>query len=98
MNGFDGLFGFGVAPSCMGLMSDRAGLPLSSHHFLLSELAGGKPGSIESYPIKSSSSVSIVGALAVEEPTSARRVSYISLLKSSRMPSSTMLTTHWKVA
>ena len=39
-------------------MFDLAGWPLSSHHFRLSELAGGRPGSIGSYPIKSSSSVS----------------------------------------
>jgi hypothetical protein len=58
MYGFDGRLGFGIRPCCGGLRADRAGCPLSSHHFLLSELAGGKPASIESYPIKSSSSVS----------------------------------------
>jgi hypothetical protein len=56
--GFDGRLRFGIRPCCGGLRADRAGCPLSSHHFLLSELAGGRPASIESYPIKSSSSVS----------------------------------------
>jgi len=46
--GFDGRFGFGTAPFCGGSRSDLAYLPLSSHHFLLSELAGGRPGSIGS--------------------------------------------------
>lgn len=40
------------------LTVDRAGMPLSSHHLRLSELAGGKPGSTDSYPIRDSSSVS----------------------------------------
>jgi hypothetical protein len=47
-NGFEGRFGFGMAPGCGGLRSERAGRPLSSHHFRLSELAGGRPGSIGS--------------------------------------------------
>jgi hypothetical protein len=68
--GFDGRLGFGIMPFCGGLISDRAGCPLSSHHFLLSELAGGSPASIESYSIKSSSSVSSFCALAVFVPTS----------------------------
>lgn len=68
--GFDGRLGFGIRPFCGGLISERAGCPLSSHHFLLSELAGGSPASIESYPIKSSSSVSSFWALAVVVPTS----------------------------
>jgi hypothetical protein len=56
--GLEGRLGFRIAPCCGGLRADRAGCPLSNHHFLLSELAGGSPASIESYPIKSSSSVS----------------------------------------
>jgi hypothetical protein len=56
--GFEGRLGFGITPCCGGLRAERAGCPLSNHHFLLSELAGGSPASIESYPIKSSSSVS----------------------------------------
>ena len=56
--GFDGRLGFGITPCRGGLRADLAGCPLSNHHFLLSELAGGSPASIESYPIKSSSSVS----------------------------------------
>ena len=47
-NGFDGRFGFGMEPFCGGFTVDRAGWLLSSHHFLLSELAGGSPGSMES--------------------------------------------------
>jgi hypothetical protein len=31
-----------------GLTAERAGMPLSSHHLRLSELAGGRPGSIDS--------------------------------------------------
>lgn len=46
--GFDGRLGFGIRPFCGGLTLDRAGCPLSNHHFLLSELAGGSPASIES--------------------------------------------------
>lgn len=46
--GFEGLFGFGTAPFCGRSRSDLANLPLSSHHFRLSELAGGRPGSIAS--------------------------------------------------
>lgn len=73
--GFDGRFGFGTAPFCGGLKADRAGWLLSNHHFRLSELAGGRPGSIESYPMRSSSSVSSVFVSAVVEPTSKRRFS-----------------------
>lgn len=47
-NGFDGLFGFGTWFALGGFNAERAGIPLSSHHFLLSELAGGRPGSIDS--------------------------------------------------
>jgi hypothetical protein len=46
--GLDGRLGFGTAPFCGGIRSDRAGRLLSNHHFRLSELAGGRPGSIES--------------------------------------------------
>ncbi len=46
--GFDGRFGFGTRPFSGGLREDRAGWLLSSHHFLLSELAGGRPGSMGS--------------------------------------------------
>lgn len=54
-----------------GVAVDRAILPFSNHHFCRSELAGGRPGSIESYPIRSSSSVSSAVRLAVPSPTSA---------------------------
>jgi len=73
--GFDGRLGFGRAPFCGGSRPDIAYLPLSSHHFLLSELAGGRPGSIGSYPIRSSSSVSSSAALAVVDPTIPRLLS-----------------------
>lgn len=46
--GFEGRLGFGTNPLCGGLTADLAGLLLSSHHFLWSELAGGRPGSIGS--------------------------------------------------
>jgi hypothetical protein len=46
--GFEGRLGFGIRFCCGGLRLDRAGCPLSNHHFLLSELAGGSPASIES--------------------------------------------------
>ena len=62
-----GLSGFG------GLNEDRGILPFSSHHFWRSELAGGSPGSMASYPIRSSSSDSSVARLAVSPPTSAFR-------------------------
>ncbi len=39
---WDDLIGLG------GVTVDRAILPFSNHHFCLSELAGGRPGSIES--------------------------------------------------
>jgi hypothetical protein len=38
------------------MMGMRSDVPLSSHHFLRSELAGGRPGSMLSYPNRSSSS------------------------------------------
>jgi hypothetical protein len=46
--GLDGRLGFGTAPFCGGFRADRAGWLLSNHHLRLSELAGGRPGSIES--------------------------------------------------
>src|SRR5262245_19342684 len=56
-NGFEGRFGFSnaILPSCAfgGDASALADLPFSSHHFCRSELAGGSPGSIASYPMKS---------------------------------------------
>lgn len=53
----------------------NSSLPLSSHHLLRSELAGGSPGSIDSYPSKSSSSGLSSLVFAVESPTTARRCS-----------------------
>lgn len=47
-NGLDGRFGLGIAPFSEGWIDDLAGRPLSSHHFLRSEDAGGRPGSMES--------------------------------------------------
>lgn len=73
--GFEGRLGFGTAPLCGGSSSDLAKLLLSNHHFLLSELAGGRPDSIASYPIKSSSSVSSSGEFAVVDPTMPRLLS-----------------------
>ena len=71
---------------------------LSSHHLRLSELAGGKPGSMDSYPFKSSSSVSSTFPLAVKVPTDDLRCRYNSALNSSLCFSSTKLTLHKKVA
>jgi len=48
MKGFDGRFGFGTAPFCAAFTVDLAGWLLSSHHFLRSEDAGGRLGSIGS--------------------------------------------------
>lgn len=48
LNGLGARCGLRTCPSLGGLIVERAGIPLSSHHFLLSELAGGKPGSIDS--------------------------------------------------
>lgn len=64
---YAGLSGLG------GLMCERAIFPFSSHHFWRSELDGGRPGSIASYPIKSSSSNSSVARFAVSPPTSTLR-------------------------
>lgn len=46
--GFEGRWGFGIKPFCGGWIFDLAGWLLSSHHFRVSELAGGSPGSIGS--------------------------------------------------
>lgn len=48
VHGFGGRLVFGTSASTGGLRLDRAGIPPSSHHFLRSELAGGKPGAMES--------------------------------------------------
>lgn len=61
VNGFEGRLGFSITVEFPltdfgGPTVDLAILPLSSHHLCRSELAGGKPGSIGSYPIRSSSS------------------------------------------
>jgi len=101
--GLDGRLGFRIV-CCLGfsgfggLMEERAILAFSSHHFCLSELAGGRPGSIASYPMRSSSSVSSPAKLAVSPPTSDFRRSYISRLILSRTCSFTILTVHSNVA
>lgn len=64
VNGFEGRLGLSTivelsrCPPVVfgGPTVDFAILPFSSHHLCRSELAGGKPGSIGSYPIRSSSS------------------------------------------
>lgn len=48
LKGLGALCGLRTYPSAGGLTCERAGMPLSSHHLRLSELAGGKPGSIDS--------------------------------------------------
>lgn len=48
VKGLLGLLGLGKWLSDGGCTRDRAGRPLSSHHFRRSELAGGRPGSMES--------------------------------------------------
>jgi len=52
LNGFDGRLGFSIVEKPLaglgGATTDRAILPLSSHHFWRSELAGGRPGSMAS--------------------------------------------------
>jgi hypothetical protein len=47
-NGFPELGEVNCEPSGGGLAAERAGMPLSSHHLRLSELAGGSPGSTDS--------------------------------------------------
>lgn len=48
LNGLGARCGLRTYPSPGGLTFERAAVPLSSHHLRLSELAGGKPGSIDS--------------------------------------------------
>lgn len=96
IQGLEGLEGFGMASLLGGRIVDLAGRPFSNHHLLRSELAGGRPGSMESYPISSSSSVSSLRELATVPPTSAFRFSKIRRLRSSRIFSSIILTVHWK--
>jgi hypothetical protein len=53
LKGFDGRFGLRMVCwdeliALGGVAVDRAILPFSNHHFCRSELAGGRPGSIES--------------------------------------------------
>jgi len=70
VHGLDGRSGLGSMPLPGGCSVERAGIPLSSHHLRLSELAGGRPGSIESYPRRSSSSsLSSFWAFAVAPAT-----------------------------
>ena len=47
-NGLPELGGVDCEPLGGGLTAERAGMPLSSHHLRLSELAGGRPGSTDS--------------------------------------------------
>jgi hypothetical protein len=103
VKGFDGRWGFSMAEELSlvilgGAIPDLAILPLSSHHLWRSELAGGRPGSMASYPIRSSSSSSSRSRLTPSCPMSALRRSYSSRLIRSRRASSTILTVHWKVA
>jgi hypothetical protein len=53
LNGLCGLLGLRIVSveafmGFGGLMVERANFPLSSHHLCRSELAGGRPGSMES--------------------------------------------------
>ena len=48
LNGLGARCGLRTCPSLGAFTCERAGMPLSSHHLRLSELAGGKPGSIDS--------------------------------------------------
>lgn len=80
IKGFGALLGFRMAdwPGPLGRgaeTSERAIFPFSSHHLWRSELAGGRPGSIASYPINSSSSVSSPSKSVAGPPTSAFRFS-----------------------
>lgn len=60
VNGLGGRLGLSTLvmplPVTGDVISTRAGWPFASHHFCRSELAGGSPGSMASYPIRSSSS------------------------------------------
>ena len=70
--GFDSRFVFGTCRATGGPALALTPAPPSSHHFRPSELAGGRPGSIASYPMRSSSSVSST-SLVLKRPTSSRR-------------------------
>jgi len=48
VKGLERRSGFSIRSVFGGWILERAGRPLSSHHFRRSELAGGRPGSIES--------------------------------------------------
>jgi hypothetical protein len=105
--GFEGRLGLRTAvvlsraplEGCGGPTVDFAILPFSSHHLCWSELAGGRPGSTGSYPIKSSSSSeSSSSKVLVVWPTSAFRRWYSCLLIFSLTSSSTIFTVHWNVA
>jgi hypothetical protein len=85
VKGFEGRLGLSIAVELPllvfgGAIPDCAILPFSSHHLWRSELAGGRPGSIASYPIKSSSSESSRSMLDPSCPMSALRRSYSSRL------------------
>lgn len=101
-NGFDGRCGFRLIgcplrPVGMGMCA-RAVCLLSSHHFCRSELAAGSPGSSDSKPMRSSSSVSRSPSTEPPvSPSSALRRSYSSALMASRRRSLTMLTVHSNV-
>ena len=77
-NGFAGRLGFRMTVELPlggagGATADRAIFPLSSHHLWRSELAGGRPGSTGSYPMRSSSSESSLRRFVVGCPMSALR-------------------------
>lgn len=107
LNGFDGRLGFRITVAYSlppfievgGATVDLAIFPFSSHHRCWSELAGGSPGSIGSYPMRSSSSSESSGSsVAAVCPTSALRRSYSWRLISWRRGSFIILTVHWNVA
>lgn len=76
-NGFAGRLGLSTLDMSLapagGVMPTRADWPCASHHFWRSELAGGSPGSIASYPIRSSSSELSSSSMDVASPISAFR-------------------------
>lgn len=100
VNGLLGRLGLGKWSLLGACTLDRAGRPLSSHHFLRSELAGGRPGSTLSYPNRSSSSVSSIAAPAEARvsPTTSFLLPYRSRANCSFLFSSILLIKHWKVA
>ena len=75
--GFAGRLGLSTLdmslPTAGGVMPTRADWPCASHHFWRSELAGGSPGSMASYPIRSSSSELSSSSKDVLSPISAFR-------------------------